>query len=184
MGQEPTLLSFRQTGFSQAFRPEGEIFGPAQRHPIPEIGLAECRIELAHMRHRPVGFRHASGKRIACRRNADGGKVSGKIAQCLPRARGGVIKAPRQQVRERRPGLHPKHLGIKRTEAHGARQVLYRHLRLAAKDPYLAAGVPRPRQVRIEHEGAIDQGDGRIDVADHKGERMGAPRESDRVIRA
>ena len=62
--------------------------------------------------------------------------------------------------------------------------MLNRHLRLAAIDSHPAAGVPRPRQVRIEHEGAFDEGGGGVQVADHKGERMGAPRERDRVIRA
>ena len=87
-------------------------------------------------------------------------------------------------MRERRSGLHRDDLRIEWAQAHGVRQVLDRYVRLTEQDSHPAADVPRPRQVRIEHESAIDEGGAAVEVADDIAERMTAPRERDRVILA
>ena len=58
-------LSFRQPCPAQAVRERREIFGPADREPILEIGDAQRGIELAQMVHRSPRFVRSAGERVA-----------------------------------------------------------------------------------------------------------------------
>jgi hypothetical protein len=71
---------------------------------------------------------------------------------------------------------------IEWAQAHGVREICL--IAMAGPpmwDSYPTAGVSRSRQVRIEHESAIDKGGGFVKVADDIGERIRAPRERDRI---
>ena len=87
-------------------------------------------------------------------------------------------------MRESRPDLHMIQVRSEGTEAHGARQVLDRYVRLASISSHPAAEIPARRQVWIEHVRPIEEGDGAIEVADEKAKRMSGPRERDRIILA
>ena len=54
----------------------------------------------------------------------------------------------------------------------------------AVPDPQKAAEEPGGRQVRIEHQRPVEQGDAAIEVAGEMGERMAASRERDRIVAA
>jgi two-component system sensor histidine kinase KdpD len=69
-------------------------------------------------------------------------------------------------MRERRPGQHPEHLGVEGAQAHGVREVLDRHVGLAAKRSQPPAEKPRSSQVGIKHQRPVDECDAAIEVAD------------------
>src|SRR5215470_2847316 len=78
--------------------------------------------------------------------------------------------------------LHSEHPLIDWTQPDGARDVVNRQVRLAAPGSYIAAEVPRLRQVRIEHERPIDEGHPGVEVAYDMGKRESAIVECDRII--
>ena len=55
---------------------------------------------------------------------------------------------------------------------------------LAAPGPQKAAEKPGRREIRIEHERPVEQGDAAVEVAGEMGERMPAAGERDRIVPA
>ena len=87
-------------------------------------------------------------------------------------------------MRKRRSALHSVHFGIERAQAHGVSQSLNRIVRFAPHDLHEAAEEPGRREVWIEEQRLVDQGDAAIEVADEIRQRMSASSEGDSVILA
>jgi hypothetical protein len=87
-------------------------------------------------------------------------------------------------VRKRRPALHSIHFGIEGTRAHGVSQSLNRIVRFTPHDLHEAGEKPGRREVWIEEQRLIDQGDAAIEVSDEICQRMSASSEGDSVILA
>src|SRR5262245_27985448 len=73
---------------------------------------------------------------------------------------------------------------IEGTQTHGVRQMLDRSLRLAQIDFHPAAKMPGLGQVRVELEGAIDEGGADFDIMDNIRKRKASPSERNRIIPA
>jgi hypothetical protein len=74
-----------------------------------------------------------------------------------PRRRG--VEAPREQMRRCQSGLHTVELGVEWTEPHGVREALDGGVRLAVPCSQKSGEKPGRREIGIEHERPVEQGD-------------------------
>ena len=79
-------------------------------------------------------------------------------------------------------GLHSRHIGIERIEPHGARKALDRGLRFAKPQSCITGPKPCKRQVGVELERPIEEGDTRVEVANDISQHHSRSSENERVI--
>src|SRR6516225_9692835 len=87
-------------------------------------------------------------------------------------------------MRRRQSGLHAVELGVEWTQPHGVREVLDGGVRLAVPGSQESGEEPGRREIGIEHERPVEQGDAAGDVTGEVGERMPAAGERDRIVPA
>src|SRR5260370_16439557 len=75
-----------------------------------------------------------------------------------------------EKLRHCGPAVHLRDERVERAQAHCSREMLDRLLRLTQPNSDGAAEMPCGSQVRIEHQGPIDQGGTILDIADDDGE--------------
>ena len=76
-------------------------------------------------------------------------------------------------MRRRHSGLHSVDFRIERAEAHGPLKMLDGAVGFAVPDPQKSAEEPGRRQVGIEHQRPVEQGDAGIEVAGEVGQAHG-----------
>ena len=142
-------------------------------------------IELERARDRFPRLLQPAGERIAGRGDAQCREDVRPFPERLFGPSRGLVVAAGEEMGECGHALHREHERIERAQAHRARQMLDRHVRLAAaKSPHRSAGIPRDGQVRIENERPVDERDGSFEIAGDITERKPAESERDRVVLA
>src|SRR5262245_49394557 len=81
-----------------------------------------------------------------------------------------------------RSDIGPKHLRVERAEADALCQLLAAATRLTVNQAEHSAKLPGNRQVRIEHQRAIDVSNPGVEIAAEMSDGVSTPRERDRVI--
>ena len=133
-GPRERRRSFRQPGLAQALRPAGEVLRSAEGAAGPSGWRAAGPDRAAQPRHglRGLGLgRRARPRRQRRRRDEEARLLSQR--RLGPGRSFGV--AAREEMRAGGRGLHGEHLRIVRAQAHGARGMLDRGLRLAETRP-------------------------------------------------
>ena len=74
--------------------------------------------------------------------------------------------------------------GSQRAQSHRAPEILDGAVAIALPDSQETAEEPGGRQIWIEHQRPVEQGDAAIEVAGEMGERMAASRQRDGVVAA
>src|SRR5262245_38939374 len=87
-------------------------------------------------------------------------------------------------MRRRQSGLHAVELGVEWAQPHGVSEVLDGSVWLAVPGPQESGEEPGRREVGIEYERPVEQGDAASDVIGEDGERMPAAGERDRIVPA
>jgi len=85
-------------------------------------------------------------------------------------------------MRHRHSGLHSIHLGVEGAQTHRALEVLCGAVRLPVPDSQESAQEPGRREIWVEPERPVDQGNATVEVACEVAERMGASRKRDGVV--
>jgi len=120
-------------------------------------------------------MRIAGGQSTMCwceRRN----RLEGDAQRCQR-----ILEAMANEMSTANPGQMETPLTT-RIEAHRGLEMLDRRICLAGKQAQPAAPIPAKSKARIEHEGAIDQGKGRIDILAETSEHYGCATEDTRVV--
>src|SRR6516225_1334457 len=123
----------------------------------------------------PAHMRIASGESTMCwceRRN---------LLEGDPQRGHRILEATANEMTMANPGQVETPLTA-RIETHRGLEMLNRQIGLAGKQAQPAAPIPAKGKARIEHEGAIDQGKGRIDIFAETTEHYGRPTEDTRVV--
>src|SRR6516164_6290781 len=123
----------------------------------------------------PAHMRVASGERTMCwceRRNLlEGDSQRGHR----------ILEAMANEMTMANPGQMETPLTT-RIETHRGLEMLDRQIGLAGKQAQPAAPIPAKGKARIEHEGAIDQGEGCIDILAETTEHYGCATKDTRVV--
>src|SRR5262249_26309825 len=140
-------------------------------------------IEVAQLRLGLPRFRKPSAESMACRRYDQQRQIVRLLPQGFLRPGRRVVVSLRNEMSEGSSTLHSDHVRIERAQSHAVSEMIDRKVRLAAPNPDPAARIPCSREIRIEHERAINKRDASIYVAGSKSNRMGGTREGDRIVR-
>ena len=169
---------FRQSCLPQTVLHSGEVLGSSKGNPIPDVGGAQGRRELADMRHCCTRFRRASPQvhrlppDLAAREE---GSVA--CAMLVP-----PIEPPRRTCPlgngRTYAALRPETEWVARAQAHRVGQLLDRRFWFAKEGLRPAAAVPRQGQVRIERQRRNRERPSRRRIVVDKGERISAAESS------
>src|SRR5258708_26515661 len=114
------IRSLRQPRFSQSLFVSREVFRPAKRNHMPEIGNPQRRIDLAEARHGLVRLIEPPGKRMACCSHARRGSRICLLQESLLRPRRRLVIATSVEMTGANYGKCERRERIEWAEADGA----------------------------------------------------------------
>src|SRR5262249_28426229 len=116
------------------------------------------------MPHRALRLVRPARERMARRDDTDDHQEARQLPEGFLRPRRRGVEAPREQMRRRQSGLHAVEFWVEWAQPHGVREVLDGGVWLAVPGPQESGEEPGRREIGIEYERPVEQGEAAGDV--------------------